>query len=671
MTRIYFADLTHTTITISNDSFPLNIGLVASYLKSFYPDLEVSLFKYPDTLKKALDNELPDIIALSNYPWNRNLDLSFLKYTKAKNKKCITVMGGPNMTYDKKQQYDFLIKNQNILDFYCMYEGEVNFKNLFDSAIKHDFDLSKMKNDDIAGNIYLKGAPQHTYDIFLTTNYSGRMEDLEKIPSPYLNGMFDKFFDDKLSPLIETHRGCPFTCTYCHEGYGARKRVVHYSVDRIKQELDYIADHIGDKVHNLMFADPNFGMFDSHIGIAEKIKQVFDRTGYPQTIFASTGKNKKENLVKISQILDGISMPIWMSVQSMTDAVLKNIRRSNISIEQMIQVQKELELFKINSKSELILCLPGESYQTHLESVIKLMEMKMGHLNTYQLMLVNGSEMVESNVREVFGFQTKFRVIPRSITQLEGMERAVETEEIVVATNDMNFDDYLKARRLHLLISIFYNGKVFNGFFRIIEEYNLKLYDFVVKLDELFAEYPQAKEILDNFLQQTKDELYNSEEEIYEYYSDEENFTGFLNGEQGANLLHLFTSIFYMDKSEFLVEMISTAALALNNDPVFVKKVENIKQFYTYSFRYYLDSDRKSKNCDALFNYDINSWLESSKKLDKFYRDKPLVLVFYSPESNYDYIEDYFDRYGRNYQSLGKIMTRLWITEFMRKAKTI
>jgi len=41
-----------------------------------------------------------------------------------------------------------------------------------------------------------------------------RIKDLDEIPSPYLTGVLDKFFDGKLAPFIETNRGCPFTCSF-------------------------------------------------------------------------------------------------------------------------------------------------------------------------------------------------------------------------------------------------------------------------------------------------------------------------------------------------------------------------------------------------------------------------------------------------------------------------
>ena len=36
MITIYLADLTHCTMTISNDAFPLNVGLVGAYTKKSF-----------------------------------------------------------------------------------------------------------------------------------------------------------------------------------------------------------------------------------------------------------------------------------------------------------------------------------------------------------------------------------------------------------------------------------------------------------------------------------------------------------------------------------------------------------------------------------------------------------------------------------------------------------
>ena len=63
----------------------------------------------------------------------------------------------------------------------------------------------------------------------------------------------DKFFDGKLSPMLETNRGCPFTCTYCHEGHSLITKVNYFSIERVFAELDYIASKIPPSISHLMF----------------------------------------------------------------------------------------------------------------------------------------------------------------------------------------------------------------------------------------------------------------------------------------------------------------------------------------------------------------------------------------------------------------------------------
>ena len=93
--KIYLADLTYATISLATDSFPLNIGFVSAYCKKkFGNNVDIKLFKYPNDLEKAIRDARPDILGMSNYPWNFNLGLTFFKMIKNISPKTITVMGG-------------------------------------------------------------------------------------------------------------------------------------------------------------------------------------------------------------------------------------------------------------------------------------------------------------------------------------------------------------------------------------------------------------------------------------------------------------------------------------------------------------------------------------------------------------------------------------------------
>ena len=46
--------------------------------------------------------------------------------------------------------------------------------------------------------------------------YNSPYYTINQFTSPYLSGMLDEFLDDpNLSPLLESNRGCPYSCTFC------------------------------------------------------------------------------------------------------------------------------------------------------------------------------------------------------------------------------------------------------------------------------------------------------------------------------------------------------------------------------------------------------------------------------------------------------------------------
>ena len=187
--KIYMGDLTHDTITISNEAFPLNVGYIASYLmKDYSADLE--LFKYSHDLVNKLEQNPPNILALSNYPWNCNLSLSLFRYAKSINRNILTVMGGPNMSNSSIEQRKFIYKNKDILDYYIMFEGEQPFKDLYENFLDCELNINKIKQR------YIPGVIQYSRSGFKDYVKLERRKNLDEIPSPYTSGLFDKFFDN-------------------------------------------------------------------------------------------------------------------------------------------------------------------------------------------------------------------------------------------------------------------------------------------------------------------------------------------------------------------------------------------------------------------------------------------------------------------------------------------
>ncbi len=93
-----------------------------------------------------------------------------------------------------------------------------------------------------------------------------RHKEVDEIPSPWLSGIMDEFFDGKLAPMIETNRGCPFSCTFCVQGTGWYTKVHYFSKDRLREEIQYIARKTSlPNMGTLRIADSNYGMYERDI----------------------------------------------------------------------------------------------------------------------------------------------------------------------------------------------------------------------------------------------------------------------------------------------------------------------------------------------------------------------------------------------------------------------
>ena len=134
--KIYLGDLTYDTVTISAESIPLNIGFVAAYCKKqFGENVELTLFKYIGDLEKAINENPPDILALSNYVWNRNLSYEMFSMMSEIDSDTLLVWGGPNFPIDLPSQRKFMKKYSKI-DVYVPVDGETGFANTVERALR-------------------------------------------------------------------------------------------------------------------------------------------------------------------------------------------------------------------------------------------------------------------------------------------------------------------------------------------------------------------------------------------------------------------------------------------------------------------------------------------------------------------------------------------------------
>ena len=161
------------------------------------------------------------------------------------------------------------------MDFYIENEGEFCFVDLMGKLDASGFDPGavKARREVIQNCCYLHGDE-------LVQGSIERILDVNEIPSPYLSGLMDRFFDSPLAPMLETMRGCPFSCTFCTDGLPTKNMVVRFDAERVRQELQYIAEHIKD-VDELIITDLNFGMYKEDLRTVEVIADLQRKRGWP------------------------------------------------------------------------------------------------------------------------------------------------------------------------------------------------------------------------------------------------------------------------------------------------------------------------------------------------------------------------------------------------------
>jgi hypothetical protein len=97
--------------------------------------------------------------------------------------------------------------------------------------------------------------------------------------------------------------------------------------------------------------------------------------------------------------------------------------------------------------------------------------------------------------------------------------------------------------------------------------------------------------------------------------------------------------------------------------------ITDLTQYYKLSFKNYLDINRLKLNDNVFLKFDIASWLKSGENISAFEFSSETEFEFFTSPKMFDYVESYFERYGRSPQAFGKVLTRLWIRELLREVK--
>lgn len=670
--RIYLADLGHNLVTATSDTYPLGVGNLAAfanaYAKSPKP-FDITIYKEPELLLAAINAAPPDIMGFSTYSWNHHLGISFAEYVRKKNPNVLTIMGGPNFPLTNEEQ-DSWIRDMPAIDMHVRgptYEGEHAFLNALQRYIDVGYSREGILEQAVDGSLFVD---RKTGEIIRGGDVP-RMRNLDEIPSPYLAGIMDQFFDTGYFALMQLARGCPFTCTFCNSSVKSNSKAFRHSFERTKADLDYIVARI-NHASPLCFADDNFGMYQQDEEVADYLGHLMETYDWPKYIRTTTGKNRGDRIINVMRKAKG-RLPMTSSVQSLNPVVLKNIERDNISLDTYAEVQAELHKTGMQSYGELILCMPGETKQSFMEGVDQLIETGVSRVAAHQLMLLHGAPLANPESREKFGFKTRYRLVARCLGKYLG-PMVAETEEMVVESENFSFQDYLDTRAFHLLLTIFYYEDNFKEVFELMRTAGVRPFEVVKHMLDHLDSAPEAMgAMINEFLDENQAELFDTREECLAWAED--HYGDLIDGDLGGNLLSKYAMtgrfIILKDALDFL-QMTANALLA-DTDEDTKGMLSSIFDYYNsvmlhtpflqtleaepvWNTQYDLIAWRESGYAGALTDYRLGDARKYATKID------PRIKSTLSSR---------IDTFGEHASGLGRFTRTMFANDFRRDVSQI
>ena len=145
-----------------------------------------------------------------------------------------------------------------------------------------------------------------------------------------------------------------------------------HSLEYIKAEAEWMGIN---KIKYVFCADGNFGMFPRDIQTAKIYAEVKQKYGYPVKLRACYGKNAEKSVYETSRILAdaGLSKSVTLSPQSRNPETLKAVGRENVRDSFFDGMQIKYNKAGIPVYSELILGLPGETYDSFKDGLQQTM----------------------------------------------------------------------------------------------------------------------------------------------------------------------------------------------------------------------------------------------------------------------------------------------------------
>ncbi len=389
----------------------------------------------------------PAVVGLSSYVWNWEYSLALARRLKQLYPEVLIVIGGPQVPEDASS-----LIAEGVVDVAVHGEGEVTFAEVL-RAHAQGRPLA-----DVAG------VTARTEGGIERAARRERVGNLDTLPSPFLEGDFDDLLGGprQLIGLWETNRGCPFGCTFCYWGSAVNTRVRQFGMQRLMRELDWFETQ---RIDYVLCADANFGIKKRDIEIARNVATAKRRSGYPRKFRTFSTKNASGRVLDVVEVLrgEGLDMGMSLTMQSLSEDALSAIGRKNIKLSTYVELRREAGKRGMPTYCDLIVGLPGETYDSFLDGLDRLMSLgQHDNVHVYTCTQLVGSEMADPAYREKHGIVSARSPIIERHMRADAISDGsiVEYEDVVVATRTMPLESWIETNLATVIVNVLHYQKV-------------------------------------------------------------------------------------------------------------------------------------------------------------------------------------------------------------------
>ena len=391
--------------------------------------------------------DAPYLVAFSCNIWNIEYNKALAKRVKETYPDCLVVFGGHSVgsTTD-------LLEQEDVIDILTFGEGEPVFPALLRQLSGGDL-------QQVPSIAFRKGGE-------VVQTQKACVGDLSSYPSPYTTGVFDRIMAERpttdFSTILETNRGCPYSCAFCDWTHGRKMRF--FPEEKIKAEILWMAQH---RIEFCYCVDSNFGMFPRDLALIDFLVETKRKYGFPKIFRTNYEKNCTDRVFQICNTLNSVGMDrgATISYQTLSPEALRNIGRENLTLEHFSELLRKYNEAGVATYSELILGFPGETYESFCRGICTLLEQgQHSSLFVYLCELLPNAVMSDPDYVKRHKIRSIKVYFKNAHSKASADDEIHEYSHLVRATDTMDEDAWVAANLFSVCVQCFHSLGILRSF---------------------------------------------------------------------------------------------------------------------------------------------------------------------------------------------------------------